>query len=121
MQQASVQAHATFVQSATILGVVALVAARPEGLADISRALTTREDYAQGLQGSLAMVRGQQVESLVADETYHVGSLGPLLYVRWQLARHPLLMLGLSALGVALLAGLLYAALRARARQRLER
>lgn len=101
--------------------VVALVAARPEGLADISRALTTREDYAQGLQGSLAMVRGQQVESLVADETYHVGSLGPLLYVRWQLARHPLLMLGLSALGVALLAGLLYAALRARARQRLER
>ncbi|UUW69850.1 cellulose biosynthesis cyclic di-GMP-binding regulatory protein BcsB [Pseudomonas oryzihabitans] len=101
--------------------VVALVAARPEGLADISRALTTREDYAQGLQGSLAMVRGQQVQSLVADETYHVGSLGPLLYVRWQLARHPLLMLGLSALGVALLAGLLYAALRARARQRLER
>ncbi|MCD4866004.1 cellulose biosynthesis cyclic di-GMP-binding regulatory protein BcsB [Pseudomonas sp. PLB05] len=101
--------------------VVALVAAHPEGLADISRALTTREDYAQGLQGSLAMVRGQQVQSLVADETYHVGSLGPLLYVRWQLARHPLLMLGLSALGVALLAGLLYAALRARARQRLER
>ncbi|MFT0180991.1 cellulose biosynthesis cyclic di-GMP-binding regulatory protein BcsB [Pseudomonas benzopyrenica] len=101
--------------------VVALVAARPEGLADISRALTTREDYAQGLQGSLATVRGQQVESLVADETYHIGSLGPLLYVRWQLARHPLLMLGLSALGVALLAGLLYAALRARARQRLER
>lgn len=101
--------------------VVALVAARPEGLADISRALTTREDYAQGLQGSLATVRGQQVQSLVADETYHIGSLGPLLYVRWQLARHPLLMLGLSALGVALLAGLLYAALRARARQRLER
>ncbi|NRH42126.1 cellulose biosynthesis cyclic di-GMP-binding regulatory protein BcsB [Pseudomonas sp. MS15a(2019)] len=101
--------------------VVALVAARPEGLADISRALTTREDYAQGLQGSLAIVRGQQVQSLVADETYHIGSLGPLLYVRWQLARHPLLMLGLSALGVALLAGLLYAALRARARQRLER
>ncbi|OAN29409.1 cellulose synthase regulator BcsB [Pseudomonas oryzihabitans] len=101
--------------------VVALVAARPEDLADISRALTTREDYAQGLQGSLATVRGQQVESLVADETYHIGSLGPLLYVRWQLARHPLLMLGLSALGVALLAGLLYAALRARARQRLER
>lgn len=101
--------------------VVALVAARPEGLADISRALTTREDYAQGLQGSLATVRGQQVESLVADETYHIGSLGPLLYVRWQLARHPLLMLGLSALGVASLAGLLYAALRARARQRLER
>lgn len=101
--------------------VVALVAARPEGLADISRALTTREDYAQALQGSLATVRGEQVESLVADETYHVGSLGPLLYARWQLARHPLLMLLLSAMGVALLAGLVYTALRARARQRLER
>ena len=65
------------------------------------------------------MVRGKQVDSLVADQTYAVGSLGLIGTVQWYLSRHPWLVVLLGILGVLLLCVPIYLALRARARQRL--
>lgn len=76
--------------------------------------------YTQDLQGSLALIKDTQVESLVAEQSYHVGHLGPIRYLRWLLAGHPALMLLATALGVGLLATLTYLTLRARARRRLQ-
>ena len=84
--------------------------------ADLARSAT----YTQDLQGSLAVIKNERIEALVADQTYHVGHLSPLRYVRWLLANHPLLMLLATALAVGLLASPVYLALRARARRRLQ-
>lgn len=84
--------------------------------ADLARSAT----YTQDLQGSLAVIKNERIEALVAEQTYHVGHLSPLRYVRWLLANHPLLMLLATALAVGLLASPVYLALRARARRRLQ-
>ena len=82
--------------------------------------LAQSASYTQALQGSLALIKDERVEALVAEQTYHVGQLGPIRYLRWLLANHPALMLLATALGVGLLTALVYLALRARARRRLQ-
>lgn len=72
------------------------------------------------IQGSAAVVRGSQVTSLLADKSYYVGSLPPLTYVQWFLAHNPLVLVALGILAALLLALVMYMALRARARKRLE-
>jgi hypothetical protein len=99
--------------------VVAISATRPEGLSEAIDAMIGGEDYTQTIQGSVAVVRGKQVDSLVADETYYVGSLGPFGMIQWTMSRHPWLVVLLGILGVALLCVPIYLALRARARRRL--
>ena len=98
---------------------VVIAASAPEGLSDITAALRGGENYEQSIQGSLAVVNGRRINSLVADEQYFIGELGWFRYLQWLLSRHLGLMLVLTALGVGLATVLLFLSLRARARQRL--
>ena len=77
-------------------------------------------DRVADIQGSAAVVRGTQANSLLAEKTYHVGSLPPLTYVRWFLSNNPLLLVLLGIVSALLLALVMYIALRARARKRLK-
>lgn len=98
--------------------VVMLSSNQPGGLSQIVEALLVPERLA-GIQGSVAVVRGDQVTSLLAEKSYHVGKLPPLLYVQWFLSRHPLLLMALGIAGAFLLGLVMYLALRSRARARL--
>lgn len=99
--------------------VVVIAASAAERLGEVSAALRGGEDYEQSLQGSLAVVNGTRINSLVADEQYHVGDLGWFRYLQWLLAHNLGWMLLLTALGVGLISLLLFVSLRARARARL--
>ena len=78
-------------------------------------------DLVKRIQGSLAVISGREVSSLVADQTYHVGDLGPIRYVQWFLSQRPYLMVFGGAAAAVLLAMVWYLALRGRARARLKR
>lgn len=100
---------------------VVVVAARgEEGWREVTAALRGGEDFEQSIQGSLAVVNGKRVHSLVAEEQYFVGELGWFRYLQWLLSRHLGLMLLATALGVLLASLLLFVSLRARARARLK-
>jgi hypothetical protein len=99
--------------------VVVLAGASPDALADIGAALRGGEDYEQSIQGSLAVVNGKRISSLVADEQYYVGELGGLRYVQWLMSRNLGWMLLATLLGVGLISLLLFFSLRTRARARL--
>jgi len=98
--------------------VVAISATRPEGLAEAVDALIG-EDRTEFIQGSVSVVRGKQVDSLVSGPTYYVGSLGFFKSIQWYAARQPWILLLLAVLGIAVLGILVYIALRARAARRL--
>jgi hypothetical protein len=100
--------------------VVVLAAGRPEGLPIAMEALLDRASDTRRIEGSLALVRGKQVDSLLATDTYYVGHLGPLEYIQWFFSRHVWLLMLVCLLGVALLAAALYWSLRARAQRRLQ-
>jgi len=100
--------------------VVVIASGQPEGLAEATNALIGGEDYTQSIQGSLVVVRGKTIEPLVADEQYYVGSLGTVKYLQWLMSRHVLLVLLLTGLGVLVLSGVAYLALRSRAHKRLQ-
>lgn len=99
--------------------VVLLAGANPERLSEISSALRGGEDYEQSIQGSLAVISGKRINSLVADEQYFIGELGWFRYLQWMMSHHLGWMLLATALGVLLASLLLFASLRARARARL--
>lgn len=99
--------------------VVVIAAASPDKLGDVGAALRGGEDYDQSIQGSLAVINGKRISSLVADEQYYVGELGWFRYLQWLLSRNLGWMLLLTALGVGLISALLFFSLRARARARL--
>ncbi|WP_349573315.1 cellulose biosynthesis cyclic di-GMP-binding regulatory protein BcsB [Azotobacter salinestris] len=69
--------------------------------------------------GSLALIRGSGVSSQFVGERYYVGQLPWWLLLWYHLAERPLLLAVLAALGIVLLACLLWAALGLRARRRL--
>lgn len=100
--------------------VVLIASARPEGLQVATRALIGGDDYKTSIQGSLALVRGTQISSLVGDQQYYVGELGWFRFVQWQLSRNLGLMLLVTFAGLAILSVLIYIALRGRAKRRLE-
>lgn len=100
--------------------VVLLSSPQQQRLGEITDALIGGEHYTQALQGSLAVIKGKQIESLVADETYYVGHLGPFKYIQWLLSRHVFLLLLLTVAGVALVSCAAYFSLRAIARRRLK-
>ncbi|MCY1358184.1 hypothetical protein D9M69_447090 [compost metagenome] len=98
---------------------VFIAGTRPDGLADVTNALLSSEENAQQLQGSLVAVRGKHVESLVAEQDYYVGRLGPLRYLQWYLSQNVIALMLFTLLGVLLLACMAYLALRLRAKRRL--
>lgn len=99
--------------------VVFIASARPSGLADVTNALLSSEENAHELQGSLVVVRGKHVESLVAEQDYYVGSLGPLRYLQWYLSQNVMALMLFTLFGVLLLASMAYLALRLRTKRRL--
>jgi hypothetical protein len=98
--------------------VVMIASDQPGGLVQVVDALLDPERLA-AIQGSVTVVRGDQVTSLLAEKSYHVGKLPPLLYMQWFLSRHPLLLMALGIASAALLGLVMYLALRSRARARL--
>lgn len=96
--------------------VVLISSGQPDGLADVTQALNTSDK----VQGSLVVVRGKSVETLVADQQYYVGELNPIKYVQWLMSRNVLWLLVIVALTVALVTGIAYVTLRSIARRRLE-
>ncbi|MDD0816195.1 cellulose biosynthesis cyclic di-GMP-binding regulatory protein BcsB [Curvibacter sp. HBC28] len=99
--------------------VVQLSSNNPEGMTQIIEALLD-PDLVKEVQGSTSVVRGKQVDSLVAEQTYWVGRLDPLTWVQWYLSRSPLLLLALGIVAALLIGVLLYLSLRARAKARLK-
>ncbi|WP_224789718.1 cellulose biosynthesis cyclic di-GMP-binding regulatory protein BcsB [Pseudomonas fluorescens] len=99
--------------------VVFIAGTRPGGLADVTNALLSSEENANELQGSLVVVRGKHVESLVAEQDYYVGRLGPLRYLQWYLSQNVMALMLFTLIGVLLLACMAYLALRLRAKRRL--
>lgn len=99
--------------------VVFIASARPSGLADVTDALLSSEANTHALQGSLVVIKGKHVESLVAEQDYYVGRLGPLRFVQWYLSQNVLALTLVTLIGVLLLASLAYLSLRMRAKRRL--
>jgi hypothetical protein len=99
--------------------VVVLAAQGAEQLPKIAAALRGGEAYDNSIQGSLAVINGTQINSLVADEHYYVGKLGWFRYLQWQLSRNLAWMLLATAAAVLLISLLAFVSLRARARARL--
>jgi hypothetical protein len=101
--------------------VVVVSGNKPQGLADALNVLMDDGSDDHNIKGSLVMVRGKQAESLLAEETYYVGSLPPVEYAQWFFGRHLILFLVFCLLGTLLLASVLYWSLHARAQRRLKR
>ncbi|MGY2290854.1 cellulose biosynthesis cyclic di-GMP-binding regulatory protein BcsB [Pseudomonas sp. SDO528_S397] len=99
--------------------VVLIASGKPEGLQAATQALIGGDDYKDSIQGSLAVVQGKHIKSLVADQPYYVGELGAFKFVQWQLSRHLGLLLLSTFLGMGILSCLVYVALRSRAKRRL--
>ncbi|ONH54326.1 cellulose synthase subunit [Pseudomonas cedrina] len=99
--------------------VVLVASSKPEGLKAATAVLIGGDDYEDSIQGSLAVVQGKQVSSLVADQQYYVGKLGVFKYVQWQLSQNLGWMLVITFLGLAIVTCLVYLSLRARAKRRL--
>ena len=99
--------------------VVLIWGANPEALTDNTNALIGGEDIEQKISGSLAIVRGKKVDTLVVDQTYFVGHLNLLKRIQWTMSRHLGLFILFVALSTLLLALLIYVVLRAQARYRL--
>lgn len=100
--------------------VVLLSSPQADKLSEVTDALIGGAHYTQALQGSLAVIKGKNIQSLVAEEDYYVGQLGPFKYLQWVLSRHVLLLLLLTVAGVALVSCAAYFSLRAIARRRLK-
>ena len=96
--------------------VVLISSGQPDGLADVTQALSTSDK----IQGSLVVVRGKSVETLVAEQQYWVGELGPIRYVQWLMSRNVLWLLVIVGVAVALVTGVAYVTLRSIAKRRLE-
>ena len=99
--------------------VIMLASHSADGLDQAVNALLDA-DLVKKVQGSAAVVRGIQVDSLLSEPTYFVGYLNPLLHARWYLSQRPLGLIALGVLSALLLATVLYVSLRARARHRLK-
>ncbi len=99
--------------------VVLVSADRAEALDGAVNALLD-QDLVKHVQGSAVTIRGQQVTSLVAEQTYHVGRLNPITWLQWFLSRNPLVLVLVGLASAGLLAVVMYLLLRARARNRLQ-
>ena len=97
--------------------VVAVTSNAPQGLQTVTEVLLD-PDRVTKVQGSLALVRGKEIDSLAAQQNYHVGKLPPWTYVQWWLSQRPLVMVLMIGGAALLLAVLMYLSLRARAARR---
>lgn len=95
---------------------VVFVAARDgAGLVSLAEALASKEDSPR-FQGDFVMVSGENITSLAVAEPYYIGSLPPLMMLKWQIAQRAWATPGLMGLSLLLLSGGTFAAMRRRAR-----
>jgi len=99
--------------------VIALTATDPDAMRLISRSLNDGAKVEQ-LHGDLSLLRGDTIESYRINPVYYIGDLPWYKRLWFQLHSHPLLLALLGVLAGLVLTLLVYGALRALARQRLE-
>lgn len=99
--------------------VVMVAASQPQGLSEAIDALIGGEGYERGIAGSLAVVRGKDVQSVLSDQKYYVGSLNAVKRVQWFMSQNLWAFVLVSAVGAVLAVLALYLALRRRAARRL--
>lgn len=63
--------------------VVLLASSKPDGLDAAVAALRGGEGFDKSVQGSLAVIRGKQIDALVGDQTYTLGQLPLLKRIDW--------------------------------------
>jgi len=76
------------------------------------------EDVVPKIQGGISVIRGKDVDAMEGVSTYYVGSLPPLLAIRWALSNNIWMAALLIVLVAILLAGVFYTVLRRQAGQR---
>lgn len=97
--------------------VVAIVSDKTSGLADVLSALMDDELIAK-IQGSLAVIRGKEVESMTVGGAYTVGSLPFALKARWLISHNSWMLAIALIIGAVLLGAVLYTLLRLRVGRR---
>lgn len=100
--------------------VVMLSASQPAGLAEAVDALIGGEGYENTISGSLAVVRGKDVQSVLSDQKYYVGKLGVFKRVQWFMSEYLTAFVLASAIGAILAVLALYLSLRRRAARRVQ-
>jgi len=100
--------------------VVMLSASQPAGLAEALDALIGGEGYENTISGSLAVVRGKDVQSVLSDQNYYVGKLGAFKRVQWFMSEYLTAFVVASAIGAVLAVLALYLSLRRRAARRVQ-
>jgi hypothetical protein len=97
--------------------VVAITSDRTTGQADVLNALMD-SDVVPKIQGGISVVRGKEVDAMETASSYYVGSLPPLLVIRWALSNNPWIAAVLILLIAIALAGVIYTLLRRQAMSR---
>lgn len=97
--------------------VVALTSDRVSGQADVLNALMDA-DVVPKIQGGVSVIRGKEVDAMETASSYFVGSLPPLMAVRWALANSSWLAALIIVVIAVALAGVLYTLLRRQAMKR---
>jgi cellulose synthase (UDP-forming) len=98
--------------------VIALTGATPAGMEAMVAALRDPEQIAR-VQGDMALLTGGRVVSYKIGSSFTRGTLPPWLWPQYWLANQPLLVLGVLAIAIILVAAPLYWVLRRRAALRL--
>jgi len=93
--------------------VVAIVSDKTSGLADVLSALMDGELISK-IQGSLAVIRGKEVDSMSVGSSYNVGMLPPLTKLKWMLSSNSWMVGVLLIIGAVLLGAVAYTLLRLR-------
>jgi hypothetical protein len=93
--------------------VVAIVSDKTSGLADVLGALMDGELIAK-IQGSLAVIRGKEVEAMSVGGTYGVGSLPFPIKAKWLISNNSWMIAIALIIGAILLGAVLYTLLRLR-------
>lgn len=99
--------------------VVVVGAASPSELSDATEAMIGGPGYEEPIQGSLTVVHGKRISSLIAEDQYYVGELDFWTWLHWTFAKHLWLLAISAGLAILLISALLYAVLRGRAHRRL--
>lgn len=97
---------------------VALIGTDGQSDSQLSSALLNPDMISQ-IQGAMAVIRDREVTVTSNGNTYYIGHLPPISYMRWVLSSHPLLLVLGGLLAALIIAAIFYRALRVLAARRL--
>lgn len=93
--------------------VVAIVSDKTSGVADVLSALMDGELISK-ISGSLAVIRGKEVDSMSVGSSYNVGMLPPATKLKWMLSTNSWIIAVLLLVGATILGAVIYTLLRLR-------